>query len=197
MNPAVSNTLIIGFIVAAAGIIYLMRELMRVKYSQQTIAALQLAQRLRDPQMQESINIIRFSTYSKRSMPDYAQNGSVSGALPANISYAEREKALRELCFFLSLTGSMAKRKVASADEIFFLMGETISQTWSAMRQTQSVGKTILSGEDLQNFLWLYTEWLNYSHRRNAEMQSAQSAMPEYSAIKSPKVEARVPAHAK
>ncbi len=197
MNPAVSNALIIGFIAAAAGIIYLMRELMRVKHSQQTIAALQLAQRLRDPQMQESINIIRSSAFTPRRAPEYDQNNSLSAAAPGRSSFSDREKALRELCFFLSLTGSMAKRKVASADEIFFLMGETISQTWGAMRQMQSVGGAILSGEDMQNFIWLYTEWLNYSHRRNASLSAAQNPPPEFSAIKTAKVDARIPAHAK
>lgn len=94
---------------------------------------------------------------------------------PVHLSSAQAE-SLQEVMRFFAHIGELARRGIAD-DEIFVLMGATISEMWhasSALRRT-SAPHLQISDFDQDNFDWLYVEWLNWDHSHRKPLASPMS----------------------
>ena len=180
-----TGILALSVAVLAIGVLLIAVELMRTKRSYTASVSLQLAQRMRDPQVQSSIARVRQLNegigYSQISVANNGHlsddhsplaNGHLSsdhsalanghvvnehGPLANGHVAVKHDVALSEVDHYFGHIGSLVRRGVAD-HEVFALMGPTISEMWHGTRTFRAQD----GASPNRDFEWLYTEWLNY-----------------------------------
>lgn len=94
---------------------------------------------------------------------------------PDHLSAAQAA-SLQEVIRFFAHIGELARRGIAD-DEVFVLMGATISEMWHASSALRRTSATSLQFSDIDqdNFDWLYVEWLNWDHSHRKPLASPLS----------------------
>ncbi len=127
------------------------------------VVALQISQQMHMPAMAQAIEMVR-SLNAAPSMnghaPSMAEQALANGHL----------HAMSEVNRYFSHVGELVRNGEAD-DEVFALMGPTISEVWHASKnyRRQLADKAGDIAADQDDFEYLYVEWLNYDHRRRAQ----------------------------
>jgi len=130
------------------------------------VIALQLSQQMHTPTMAEAIDTVR----NLNSAP------SMNGHAPSMAQHALANgqwRAVSEVNRYFSHVGEMVRNGEAD-DEVFAMMGPTISEVWHASKSyRQQLADKANDPNDSapvqDDFDYLYVEWLNYDYRRRAE----------------------------
>ncbi len=133
--------------------------------SQHTAISLQLYQQLESPVLSEAVAAVR-------RMDNHQFNGH-NGHHELPLPERQQLVSVREVDRYFAQVGGLVRRGVAD-DEIFALMGPTISEMWRLTRPVRDAQHDKESACSRDDFEWLYVEWLNwyYSHRDTQEIEA-------------------------
>jgi hypothetical protein len=143
-------------------------ELNATKKAQRAAISLQLYQQLATPPLARALESLRSGPSMNGHRPDEAKNVLAHG----------QQQAYADIHRYFAYVGELVRRGVAD-EEVFAVMGPTISEAWHSMRDYRHElnGKYVVDGQD--DFDWLYVEWLNWDHNRRTERES--QSVPELS----------------
>jgi hypothetical protein len=149
---ALSVIFLIGSVVTLA------LEFNSYKRTQRATIALQLSQQLQMPALAQAIEAVRMLD-----APSLNGHGGPVHAAPALLN--GQWQAVKEVNRYFAHVGELLRTGVAD-DEVFALMGPTISEMWHRSKSYR--GKLAEKDDDpnaKDDFDYLYVEWLNYDHR--------------------------------
>lgn len=150
---ALSVIFLIGSVVTLA------LEFNSYKRAQRATLALQLTQQLQMPALAHAIETVR-----TLEAPSLNGHGGPAHATPALMN--GQWQAVKEVNHYFSHVGELLRNGVAD-DEVFALMGPTISEMWHLSKSHRiklAEKEPIPAVKD--DFDYLYVEWLNYDHHR-------------------------------
>ncbi len=150
---AVSVIFLIGSVITLA------IEFNSYKRAQRTTIALQLSQQLEMPALAQAVATVR-----GLGLPSMNGHGPTSAhAVLAN----GQLHAVKEVNHYFSHVGELVRTGMAN-DEVFALMGPTISEMWHSAKSYRDLvaAKAPDAATCRDDFDYLYEEWLNYDHRR-------------------------------
>jgi len=166
MNVIGYTVLVLGVIALAMSVLLLAMELQAVKRAQNASISLQIYQQFHNPLLQEALTQIRrldTLIYHQESL-----NGN--GHHPAKqLTSHENTQLFDEVTGYFGQVGKLMRGHSANGEEIFAMMGPTISEVWHALRPIRAKAEAQNQFGRYADFEWLYTEWLNwdYSRRKN------------------------------
>jgi hypothetical protein len=151
--------LALSVIFLIGSVITLALEFNSYKRAQRATLALQLNQQLQMPVLAQAVETIR-----TLAMPDMNGHGGPAHAAPALMN--GQWQAVKEVNRYFTHVGELLRSGVAD-DEVFALMGPTISEMWHLSKSHRT---KLAEKDDIpivkDDFDYLYVEWLNYDHRR-------------------------------
>lgn len=146
-------------VVALAGSVRVLAlELKATQRVQRAGVSLQLYQQLQTPALEGAIARVR----------ELGDAPTPRGALALPLEDA-RCRALLEVNRYFSRVGALVREGVAD-DEVFALMGPTISEMWHVSRPTRQLIKEKANQTTPDYFDWLYERWLNWEHWQRADV---------------------------
>lgn len=144
-------------VVALAGSVLLLAgELKATKRAQRVGIALQLYQQMQTPAIATAIEQVR----------TLADEPARADLAPVQLCSAQWD-ALRTVNHYFAHVGELVATGVAD-DEVFALMGPTISAMWHVARPTRQLIKAKVGQHAPDYFDWLYERWLNWDHWQRA-----------------------------
>jgi hypothetical protein len=150
--------MVVCTIILVASVVVLWFELRATKRAHRVQIALQFYQQLQESHLQASIELICSQKVLLFRFNGHRKNDLVS---------PEVRQAQYDIVRFFAVIGRLMKRHDVDK-EIFELMGNTIEETWQATRvYREQSSRTDDKVNSIDDFQWLYTEWLNwdYSHQ--------------------------------
>jgi hypothetical protein len=159
---AAVTILAVSVIFLIGSVITLAIEFNSYKRAQRTTIALQLSQQLALSPMAQAIDMVR-------ALGTPSMNGHGPAPAPAALAN-DQLHAVKEVNQYFSHVGELVRTGMAN-DEVFALMGPTISEMWHAAKSYRVLvaAKAPDKAPCRDDFDYLYEAWLNYDHRRRAE----------------------------
>ncbi|HKD74148.1 MAG TPA: hypothetical protein VKB76_01585 [Ktedonobacterales bacterium] len=181
-------------IALAISVILLWFELQSIKRTQRATFSMQLRQQFSDPDLQSAIARVRqigeqmtARAYSNHQANGYHENGFAgNGHKPAQHAgnSVDQVQALHKVDQFFGYVGE--KVRLGIADEaVFELMGTDINEMWYIMRPIRSRPAQADGVPAIDNFDYLYTEWLNWDYQHNHQVTQYQLPAPQSLSISS------------
>lgn len=161
-------------VLAIFGIIALWFEVNSLKPGGQAavsraVVAMELRRQMDMPAIQTAIAQVRHladTQYLGNGQLGHPANGHQSnGHAPSMNGHTTKPETpgLVEVDQFFSHMGELVRRGIAD-DEVFALMGPTISEMWHCLRPIRSHPAALNGMRHLDDFDYLYTAWLNWDH---------------------------------
>jgi hypothetical protein len=165
-----TGILSIAVLLLAIAVVALIAELRATHKAQRASTILQLRQQLQSPALQAAIAKVH-ALESLPHMNGHRSNGHSPKGLVALDEYriGDESTAVSEIDHFFGHVGQLVRLGVAD-DEVFAMMGPTISDMWHSTRAARRAVAGTNGDKTHEDFEWLYVEWLNWDYRRRERL---------------------------